>query len=118
MTLLIVEDNRAMRQMIKKLVGDLTEAITECSDGNEALAAYRACRPEWVLMDLRMKEMDGLAATRQIIADFPEARIVIVTDYDDAGLRAAAQRSGACAYVIKENLLQLRQLLAHEKPFT
>lgn len=118
MRLLVVEDNAAMRQMIRKLVGDLTDSITECSDGSEALAAYRACRPEWVLMDLRMKEMDGLAATRQIIADFPEARIVIVTDLDDNGLRTAARRAGACAYVVKENLLELRQLLAHEKPFT
>ncbi|HEX8999086.1 MAG TPA: response regulator transcription factor [Blastocatellia bacterium] len=118
MTLLIVEDNAAMRQMIRKLIGDLTDSITECSDGSEALAAYGACRPEWVLMDLRMKEMDGLAATRQIIADFPEARIVIVTDLDDNGLRTAARRAGACAYVVKENLLELRQLLAHEKPFT
>ncbi|MEP7337098.1 MAG: response regulator transcription factor [Acidobacteriota bacterium] len=115
MTLLIVEDNQAMRQMIKKLVGDLTESITECIDGSEALAAYQACRPEWVLMDLRMKEMDGLAATRQITAAFPEARIIIVTDYDDSGLRAAARRSGACAYVVKENLLQLRRILAQEE---
>ena len=111
MTLLIVEDNAAMRQMLKKMVGDLVEAIAECSDGSEALAAYRAYRPAWVLMDLRMTIVDGLEATRQIITAFPDARIVIVTDYDDAGLRAAARRAGACAYVVKENLLQLRQLL-------
>ncbi len=118
MTLLIVEDNAAMRQMIRKLVGDLTDTITECSDGSEALAAYRACLPEWVLMDLRMKEVGGLEATRQIKAAFPDSRIIIVTDFDDIGLRSAARRSGACGYVVKENLLQLRQVLSLNEPFT
>lgn len=116
MTLLIVEDNQAMRQMLRKLLSDLAEAITECADGSEALAAYQACRPAWVLMDLQMKEMDGLTATRQIMAAFPAARIVIVTDYDDSGLRAAARRAGACAYVVKENLLELRQMLTTARP--
>ncbi len=117
MKLLIVEDNAAIRQMIRKLVGDLTETITECSDGSEALSAYRACQPEWVLMDLQMKEVGGLEATRQIKAAFPDSRIIIVTDFDDTGLRSAARRSGACGYVVKENLLQLRQILALNESF-
>ncbi len=114
MTILIVEDSESMRQLIKKLVGDLTEAFTECSDGAQALGAYRQYQPDWVLMDIKMKEMDGLAATREIKTAFPKARIVIVTSYDDAWLRKAAQSAGACAYVHKENLLGLRQILMHE----
>ncbi|MGH9838430.1 MAG: response regulator [Blastocatellia bacterium] len=89
----------------------MTEAFTECSDGVQALDAYRQHHPDWVLMDIKMKEMDGLAATRQIKAAFPQARIVIVTGYDDARLREAARSAGACAYVHKENLLELRQIL-------
>ena len=100
-----------MRQMIKELVGDLTEAFTECGDGVQALEAYRQHRPDWVLMDIKMEEMDGLLATRQIKEVFPDARIIIVTGYDDARLRDAAHRAGACAYVRKENLLELRQVL-------
>jgi CheY-like chemotaxis protein len=111
MTILIVEDSDRMRQMIKELLGDLTETFMECGDGAQALAAYRQYRPDWVLMDIKMKEMDGLAATRQIKAVFPEARIIIVTGHDDARLREAAHRAGACAYVNKENLLELRQIL-------
>ena len=111
MTILIVEDNEPMRQMIKELVGDLTEGFTECGDGSQALEAYRQYRPNWVLMDIKMKEMDGLVATRQIKAAFPEARIIIVTGYDDARLREAAHSAGASAYVNKENLLELRQIL-------
>jgi len=111
MTILIVEDREAMRQMIKKLIGDLAESFIECSDGSQALSAYRQCRPDWVLMDIKMRELDGLAATRQIKAAFPEARIVIVTSYDDARLRNAAENAGACAYVHKNNLFKLRDIL-------
>ena len=112
MTILIVEDNDSMRQMIKKLLEDLTEAFSECVDGARALATYRRYRPDWVLMDLKMKEMDGLAATREIKSAFPKARIVVVTGYDDTRLREAAHAAGAFAYVHKENLLELRQILS------
>jgi CheY-like chemotaxis protein len=117
MTILIVEDNELMRLLIKKLLGDLTETFVECDDGAQALEAYRRHHPDWVLMDIKMKEVDGLAATRQIKAAFPEARIIIVTGYDDARLRAAAQEAGACGYVHKENLLELRQILSAHSPF-
>jgi CheY-like chemotaxis protein len=115
MTILIVEDNDLMRQTIKMLVADLTDALTECDDGSQALGAYKQFHPDWVLMDIKMKEMDGLAATRQIKAAFPEARIIIVTGYDDSRLREAAHSAGACAYVHKENLLELRRILIDQE---
>jgi CheY-like chemotaxis protein len=111
MRLLIVEDNATIRRMINSIVKDLAEEITECSDGSEALAAYRESRPDWVLMDIKMKETDGLAATRQIRAAFPGANIVIVTNYDEADLREAARDAGARAYVVKEDLFALREVL-------
>jgi len=113
MNLLIVEDNGEMRRLIKSLVEDLAEDICECSDGSQALAAFEAQRPDWVLMDLKMSEMDGLAATRLIKSADPAAKIIIVTDYDDVQLRVAASIAGACYYVVKENLQDLRSLLQH-----
>ena len=112
MIVLIVEDNAKMRRMLKSLVADLASAVYECSDGAEALAAYAVHRPDWVLMDIAMKGLDGISATRAIKAAWPEARIIIVTSYDEAELRAAAQEAGACGYVLKENLLELRELMA------
>ena len=61
-----------------------------------------------------MKEVDGLAATRQIKTVFPNSRIVIVTGYEDIRLREAAQAAGACAYVNKENLFELRRILVQK----
>lgn len=111
MKLLIVEDNLAMRRMIRRLVADLADEISECGDGAEAVALYPALQPDWVLMDIEMQHLNGLAATRQIKADFPAARIVIVTNYNDATLREAAAQAGASGYVLKENLPEVRQLL-------
>lgn len=100
-----------MRRMMRRVVADLTDEISECSDGAQAVTLYAALRPDWVLMDIEMKEMDGIAATRRITSDFPEAKIVIVTNYDDAMLRAAAQSAGAYDYILKESLFAVRSLL-------
>jgi len=111
MTLLIVEDNAEMRRLIKSLVAGVAEEVYERNDGSQALAAYEQLHPDWVLMDIEMPEWDGLAATRQIVAAFPDARVVIVTQYDNAALREAARLAGACGYVQKDNLLTLRAIL-------
>jgi CheY-like chemotaxis protein len=112
MKLLIVEDNPQMRSFIKSLVRELADDIHECSDGVEVFAAYTLHRPDWVLMDVEMEQMDGLTASRQLIGSYPDARIVIVTRYDDEELRKEAQAAGACGYVLKEDLSVLKDLLA------
>lgn len=109
--LLIVEDNPAMRRLIKSVVKDLAVSIHECSDGAEALAAYEKYLPEWILMDVGMKEKDGLTATREIIQLHPEAKILILTKYETIRMREKAQRAGACKYVLKENLLTIREII-------
>lgn len=113
MKLLIVDDSPEMRRLIRSMLADLAEEIAECSDGADALAAYRQRLPDWVLMDIEMPLLDGLGATKQIIAAFPDARIAIVTRHSHEKLRAAAQESGACAYVLKEDLFTLRDLIVN-----
>ncbi|MDQ3713629.1 MAG: response regulator [Acidobacteriota bacterium] len=61
--------------------------------------------------DIELKETNGIAATRLITRDFPEAKIVIVTNYNDERLREAAAEAGARGYVLKENLLSLGAFL-------
>jgi DNA-binding NarL/FixJ family response regulator len=62
-------------------------------------------------MDIEMKGMDGITATREITRAFPGARVIIVTQHNDEMLRAAASAAGACGYVPKENLLAIRELI-------
>jgi CheY-like chemotaxis protein len=112
MILLIVDDNQQMRRLIRSVVGDMAEAITECCDGSLALAAYAESLPDWVLMDIRMPRVDGITATRQLKSSYPQAHVCIVTDYEDKDLREAARDAGAEDYIVKEDLLRLRQVLA------
>lgn len=109
--MLIVEDSAVMRRLLRSLLSGLATEIHECTDGSQALAAYRQHQPDWVLMDIEMPELDGLAATRQILAEFPAARVVIVTQHDSAKFRTAARRAGACGFISKENLLELPTLI-------
>jgi DNA-binding NarL/FixJ family response regulator len=109
--LLIVDDNAAVRRLIRSIVLPFASEIFECTDGADALSAYQTEGPDVVLMDIRMSEVDGIQATKQIKAADPTAKIVIVTDYDDDALRAAAMRAGACGYALKDNLLDLVRLL-------
>ena len=60
-------------------------------------------------MDLHMERLGGIEATRRIRAAWPEARILIVTEYDDEHWRAAARQAGACGYLLKEDLLAVRR---------
>lgn len=111
MNILIVEDNENMRRMISGMIADLAHETHECCDGSEALAAYTRHLPDWVLMDVKMKEMDGITATRLIKDSFPKANIIIVSEYDDQDLRIAAREAGASEYVIKESLFDVYHIL-------
>ena len=111
MKFLIIEDNDNMRRMIGNLVSEFACETYECRDGREAFAAYSEHLPDWVLMDIRMSGLDGISATRQIKVAFPAANIIIVTDYNDEELRRSAREAGACEYVVKEDLLDLRRIL-------
>ena len=111
MKILIVDDNASVRRLIRSILPPFAREIYESANGADALTTYQDRRPDVVLMDIRMDEMDGIQATEQIKAADQGARILIVTDYDDEELRRAAMRAGAWGYVLKKNLLALVQLL-------
>jgi DNA-binding NarL/FixJ family response regulator len=112
MKVLVVEENSAVRGLIRQLVASPGTWIQECVDGRGAIVAYAASRPDVVIMDIGRKNLDGIAACRQIKAMDPAARIVLVSDYDDAAIRESAQLAGACGYVLKDNLLEVAGLLS------
>jgi CheY-like chemotaxis protein len=112
MKLLIVEDNDGMRRVLRRILVDTASTIWECADGSEALAAYEEHRPDIVLMDLRMSDVDGLTATRQIRGYDPSARIIVVTDYQDEDMKTAALEAGACEYVLKHELSGLPEIVS------
>ena len=103
-----------MRELLKLTLAGVAEVVGECSDGREALAEYRRLRPDVVVMDVEMKDLDGLAATRQILAADPQARVVIVTNHDNEDLRRAARQAGAVRYIVKEDLVDILSVLPTE----
>ena len=111
MEILIVDDNAAIRRVIRRSICDIADEVVECSDGDEVVALYAKYLPDLVLMDIRMSRMDGLAATRVLKAHFPRASVLIVTDIDDEAVRIAALQAGACGYALKQNLAELDQVI-------
>jgi CheY-like chemotaxis protein len=111
MKVLIVDDNEQARRMIKHYLRDLSDEFRECEDGADALEAYAEFLPDWVLMDWEMKQINGLAATQNIINRFPDARILIVTNYDENDLRQTAKEAGAIGFILKDDLLMLQSFL-------
>ncbi len=111
MKILIAEDNHKVRGLLRSCLAGLNAQFVECADGLEAVAACRQHEPDCVLMDLNMPGLDGLSATRLILESVPEARILIVTQFEGPHLRQAALQAGACGYVLKDNLIELPALV-------
>ncbi len=114
MKVLIVDDNEKVREVVRDYLPAEADEIFECADGDEALAFYRRHLPDWVLMDWEMPKTDGIAAIREIIAEFPEANICMVTAFDDEDIRTEEFRAGASGFVLKDNLFELEAILVSE----
>jgi len=108
---MIVDDNEQIRKVIRSVLEDSVESFLECADGDDALRAYEEFRPDWVLMDIGMKRVNGITATTLIRGSHPDANIIIVTEYDDTLLKEAARKAGATNYVLKENLSQIQKMI-------
>lgn len=104
--ILCVDDHPILRQGIGSLLGvqpDM-ELVAEASNGREAIQEFRAHRPDITLMDLQMPEMGGLDAISAIRAEFPEARIIVLTTYAGDAQALRALKSGARGYLLKNAL--------------
>jgi len=112
---MIVDDYSKMRFILKKMLEsvfkDQLSNIYECSNGEEAVKMYNENRPDWILMDLKMEIMDGLAATREILKINSGAKIIILTQFDDTEYFEAAKKLGVKAFVLKENILDVPALI-------
>ncbi len=105
---LIVDDNASFRRRVKELLDvELGNGvIEEAGNGRDAIARARTFRPDLVLMDVRMPDMNGISATRQLADEMPDVKIIILTTFDLQEYREAAATCGASGYVIKRALLE------------
>jgi DNA-binding NarL/FixJ family response regulator len=101
--ILVVDDHPLLREGIAALVGgqpDMT-LVAECSNGREAVQAFRTHVPDVTLMDQQMPEMSGLDAIGAIRGEFPDARIIVLTTYSGDVQVLRALQAGARAYLLK-----------------
>jgi len=107
-SVLIVDDHDLFRSglsaMLKSEPG--IEVIAQASRGTLGIRLALELRPQVVLMDLRMPDVDGLVAIQQIIGRSPDARIIVLTVAADDGDLAAAILAGACGYLLKDNPIE------------
>ena len=102
----VVDDQALVRSGFVVLLGsaDDIEVVGEAADGAEAVALVRRERPDVVLMDIRMPEMDGIEATRRIVAGTPETKVLILTTFDLDEYVFEALRAGASGFMLKDTL--------------
>ena len=99
---LLVDDTTFMRRMLRDiLVRAGFEVSAEASNGRQAVEAYRQARPDLVIMDITMPEMDGVAAVREIAGADPAARIVMCSALGQQELIVEALEAGARDFVVK-----------------
>lgn len=100
---LLAEDHAVVREGTRQILESDADVqvVGEAADGDEVVALATALRPDVVLLDLHMPILNGIAATRRILADLPNVRIVVLTAYDDEDYVAAALEAGVSGYLLK-----------------
>jgi DNA-binding NarL/FixJ family response regulator len=118
MNILIADDNDKMRALIKNLLFENIRSVNtiyECKNGKQAIEGYFNYKPDWILLDIRMNSMDGLTAAEKIKQKDPNAKIIIITNYDEASYRNRAKSISVFAYILKENLNELINILIENR---
>jgi DNA-binding NarL/FixJ family response regulator len=106
--ILIADDHPLFRAALIQLLSGSPglEVVGEASDGREAVELCRRLRPELVLMDIKMPEIDGLEATRKIKQEMPSTIILMLTAWEDPNHLLEALKAGAAGYVLKDTSAQ------------
>jgi len=102
-TVVVADDQTLVRggfRMILETQPDI-EVVAEAEDGIEAIEQVATHRPDVVLMDVRMPRLDGVAATRRILAEYPDTRVLVLTTFDEDAIVYDAFRAGASGFLLK-----------------
>jgi DNA-binding NarL/FixJ family response regulator len=101
---LLVDDQQLVRTGFRMILADEPgiEVVGEAADGREAVEAVERLRPDVVVMDIRMPNMDGVEATRRVLADAPSSRVLVLTTFDADEHVVEALRAGASGFLLKD----------------
>jgi DNA-binding NarL/FixJ family response regulator len=102
---LLVDDQELVRSGLRRILRkkDGFDVVGECGDGSEVPAAVASCRPDVVVMDLRMRNVDGIEATRRLRAQPDAPPVLALTTFDDDELLSGVLRAGAAGFLLKDS---------------
>ena len=102
---MIVDDDALMREGLRAVLSsdERIEVVEEAADGRIAVQRARHARPDVVLMDVRMPDLDGIAATAELLAAAPASRVMILTTFEDDAYLLGALRAGASGFMLKRS---------------
>jgi DNA-binding NarL/FixJ family response regulator len=109
MKIMIVDDDPLVQESLKIILekdGDI-EVVSLCGSGREAVSAFAEVKPDLVLSDIRMEDMDGLAATSEILKIDPQAKVILLTTFLDDEYINQALKVGAKGYILKQDCASL-----------
>ena len=100
----LVDDQELVREGLRRILhpDEGFEIVGECGDGSEVADLVAAVRPDLVVMDIRMKRVDGVEATRRVVAREAAPPILVLTTFDDDDVLAGALRAGASGFQLKD----------------
>lgn len=123
LTIVVVDDHAVVRRGVRALLESHPGwvVVAEATTGREALEAVRQHRPQIVIMDLSLPELNGLDATRQIVREWPRTEVLVLTMHHSEELARQVLKAGARGYVLKSdadaNLITAVDALRRHKPF-
>jgi two-component system, NarL family, response regulator DegU len=102
--IVIIDDHQLFREGVKRILDfeDTFDVVAEGGDGSDAINLYEQYAPEVILMDINMPRKNGVDATGELMAKYPEAKVIMLSIHDDESYVTHALKTGALGYMLKE----------------
>jgi len=111
MKILLVEHNPEMRRLLKSMIAEIADEISESDGGNDAVEKFREAKPDAAIIDIYRKPNNGLTSAALIMSEEPQAKIIFISNYTDERTREWARAAGGYAFFGKDDLLSLVEFL-------
>jgi len=115
MKFLLVEENKDFREYLKELISNHGDECIDLKEGISLNKDYKNYLPDLVVIDLQMKNTSGFSAAKELLNEFPDARIAFLTNFEDELLHAAAESIGVKTVIPKELLYEFYDMIKSEK---